>query len=107
MVACVGGAAYWAVLCWAAALGADAGAAPGRPKPAAAKRASMSFVGGGMIGVSGGGGDPLVARVVITDAVESMRATPDPVGFNGVPPGFAAAEPLVGAGQCCCWKSGY
>jgi hypothetical protein len=48
--------------------------------PAAANRASIPPLGGGIIGVSGGGGDPLCARVVDVDAVELNLFTP--VGFG-------------------------
>lgn len=47
--------------------------------PAAAYRASMASAGvrpGSTIGVSGGGGEPRLARVVEVEAVEAKRFTP-------------------------------
>ena len=109
---------------WAAAeeLPAVAGAAAdGRPNPAAAYRASMSSPIGGRIGVSGGGGDPRVARVVMTEAVESKRLSPVPVpgssllplpvlvfpaccaGPEELDPGAFAAPP--GGAKYCWWYS--
>ena len=94
---------YCAALAFAAEL-APAVVAP--PNPAAAYRASMPPPVGGMIGVSGGGGDPLCARVVMTEAVESILPIPAPPGFGMLsPPGFAgcALPPADGGGQYCWW----
>ena len=53
-----------------------------------------------MIGVSGGGGEPLWARVVETEAVESNLCTPDWFGTRRAP----AWAPLpLGGGQYCWW----
>lgn len=48
--------------------------------PAAAKRASMPPPEGGMMGVSGGGGEPRCALTVEVEAVELRRLTPTGVG---------------------------
>lgn len=60
-----------------------------------------------MIGVSGGGGDPLCARVVDVEAVELRRLTPAGFGmFKAGCPGAAVVPPPAGAGQYCWWYSG-
>jgi hypothetical protein len=86
--------------------------------PAAAKRASIPPPGGGMIGVSGGGGEPRCARTVEVDAVELRRLTPPPGvgiistgsdGLEGTAPGrfpFGGPFPPFGGGQYCWWYSG-
>jgi hypothetical protein len=70
--------------------------ADGRPKPAAAYLASMSSPMGGKMGVSGGGGEPLVARVVMTDAVESKRLRPV-LALEPVPVPGSSLDELVSA----------
>lgn len=71
---------YCASLCDAAALGAPRLFSVAVPEiPAAAYRASMASAGacpGSTIGVSGGGGEPRLARVVDVEAVEAKRFTP-------------------------------
>ncbi len=67
--------------------------------PAAAKRASIPPPGsslGPAIGVSGGAGDPLEARVVDVDAVEEKRF----IGLGAMRAGFIFA----GSGLVYCWR---
>ncbi|KAH3915965.1 hypothetical protein HBH56_067110 [Parastagonospora nodorum] len=64
--------------------------------------------GGGMMGVSGGGGEPRCARTVEVDAVELRRLTPPGFGIlstegsGGFEDGAAGALAL-GGGQYCWW----
>lgn len=73
--------------------------------PAAAYLASISVPGrglGGMIGVSGGGGDPRVALVVDVDAVELILCTGAGsriFSLPGAPP--VSADGAPGGGQYC------
>lgn len=67
--------------------------------PAAAKRASIPPLGGGMIGVSGGGGEPRCALVVDVDAVELSLFTPPGLGIFKVGP--FVEEGSSGGGQYC------
>jgi hypothetical protein len=86
--------------------------------PAAAKRASMPPPEGGIMGVSGGGGEPLCARTVDVDAVELMRLTSMGVGTlstgsfwfgpvyttgGAAGAGGAALGPAAGGGKYCWW----
>lgn len=80
--------------------------------PAAAKRASIPPPGGGMIGVSGGGGEPRCARTVEVEAVELRRLTPPGLGIFRTPgvsdcwldeEDPAPAPFAFGGGQYCWW----
>lgn len=64
-----------------------------------------------MIGVSGGGGEPLCAFTVDVDAVELRRLIPPGLGMlSACGPGWLEAAPAVvfgfGGGQYCWWYSG-